>query len=991
MKTTISQPSFWLNVKKEYVIDNFDNLFHYLRCYTYVESDETPDSDFNRTFDCLEEVVDDYLEQCADDGFCYNVATRGDDLDFMVKVISTYIITAHSKKNRDVRDVLTRLIDLLVLSDQASGKEIIEDLKDIVIGCLSGRCIDKLGITWDLVAQLGESSLNLFCYHLSQTTLEEGSNDVCVYENLGSLVADDQGVHIVPMNYTNYTKKAKTTAPLFAPLAGIDILVSGKERVATYEQLAQSCNILLTEQSQVKPSPTAVKKTYEDYATVTVRVVDISYNLYVETIDPNYETVRGNVALNPMYWELTKEQLLSFLKVGDYIKVTRRYDNAYPFVLEQTFDNFHDEYAKGAAGYDYWAVCEEKYIAGYRWLTEEGLYVNVMDMSDTHSEAIAQGNLVRITVRSAKKDKYGNLVLNGTYVPEDEWPDDGYEEEGDEFRGIARRILFDEFIKYSTPEETYAPKPEVGTIDEEYVAALSHVVYHLSLHERDTLDRCKTLLVSRSLATMAGRVDDAAYLKHDMDYINCCVRFASGDAPSDLKLEHDDNLAHLPIVHEKERRIEALKPYDNHTSGKVEYILSDANILYNNVKGLVEASNMLKDKISPFEINRIKKTIATYLGVADMYSSICSDLTYYGEESDTLEFKSSVVYPPSSGMKPDPMRQKWNILKAICGFLNTSAGGELIIGVNDNGNSCGLNNDIDRLYEAKLITEKSIDKLRNYIKNIVDRAFVDDTGVASYTEITATRIKYIIEKNTEGDYIIRLQITPYEYGLVQFADNVERPEGIAASYYRTSGATIPMTSALKQQAREKKYTSTLDENSLKILELQKAMHDRNVVILKSYSSQSGIKDRRVEVYQLLPKRNAVIGYDVEKRTIREFKTTRFSSIQTTNEKWKNMSKHKRLSIDTFDMLESPNVAPIDIVLKLKRIAYNLLIEEYHNAKDDIRENRDSDAHDYPYILQTKVNDIKGVGRFYIGLAKEIKIVTGQELADYAKEYIKNLF
>ena len=132
MKTTVSQPPFWLNVKKEYVIDNFDNLFHYLRSYTYVDSAEASDSDFNRTFDCLEEVVDDYLEQCADDGFCHNVATRSEDLDFMVKVISTYIITAHSKKGRDVGDVLTGLIDILVLSGQASGKEVVEELKELL-------------------------------------------------------------------------------------------------------------------------------------------------------------------------------------------------------------------------------------------------------------------------------------------------------------------------------------------------------------------------------------------------------------------------------------------------------------------------------------------------------------------------------------------------------------------------------------------------------------------------------------------------------------------------------------------------------------------------------------------------------------------------------------------------------------------------------------------------------------------------------------------
>ena len=216
------------------------------------------------------------------------------------------------------------------------------------------------------------------------------------------------------------------------------------------------------------------------------------------------------------------------------------------------------------------------------------------------------------------------------------------------------------------------------------------------------------------------------------------------------------------------------------------------------------------------------------------------------------------------------------------------------------------------------------------------------------------------------------------------------PEGIAPSYYRTSGATTPMTSELKRQARESKNAVTQDENAIKLLTIQKAKNERSVVILKNYSSKSGVRSRRVETFQLLPKRNAFIGYDIDKRAIREFKTTRFTEVLITNEKWKNTNKHKNLSIDTFDMLESPNTAPIEVILKLKRTAYNLLIEEYSNATEEIKDNTDTDATEYPYILHTKVNDIKGIGRFYIGLAKEIKIVAGEQLTAYAKEYIKSI-
>ena len=63
MASIAKQPSFWLDVKKEYVIENFENLLTYLRYYTYIDEEEKSDGDFNRTFKCLKEVVEDYINE----------------------------------------------------------------------------------------------------------------------------------------------------------------------------------------------------------------------------------------------------------------------------------------------------------------------------------------------------------------------------------------------------------------------------------------------------------------------------------------------------------------------------------------------------------------------------------------------------------------------------------------------------------------------------------------------------------------------------------------------------------------------------------------------------------------------------------------------------------------------------------------------------------------------------------------------------------------
>lgn len=76
MASVANQPSFWLDVKKEYVIDNFENLLVYLCDYTYIDEEEKPEGDFNRTFKCLKAVVEDYIKEAEEDCFFDHVSMR---------------------------------------------------------------------------------------------------------------------------------------------------------------------------------------------------------------------------------------------------------------------------------------------------------------------------------------------------------------------------------------------------------------------------------------------------------------------------------------------------------------------------------------------------------------------------------------------------------------------------------------------------------------------------------------------------------------------------------------------------------------------------------------------------------------------------------------------------------------------------------------------------------------------------------------------------
>ena len=63
----------------------------------------------------------------------------------------------------------------------------------------------------------------------------------------------------------------------------------------------------------------------------------------------------------------------------------------------------------------------------------------------------------------------------------------------------------------------------------------------------------------------------------------------------------------------------------------------------------------------------------------------------FGEETDKIEFKSTIIYP-AGATSPDIDTQMRIILRTIAGFMNAQ-GGTLYIGVNNNGDAVGIEQD----------------------------------------------------------------------------------------------------------------------------------------------------------------------------------------------------------------------------------------------------------------------------------------------------------
>ena len=126
---------------------------------------------------------------------------------------------------------------------------------------------------------------------------------------------------------------------------------------------------------------------------------------------------------------------------------------------------------------------------------------------------------------------------------------------------------------------------------------------------------------------------------------------------------------------------------------------------------LVIAHNLLLTTGSEKDVKSIHEQIQDLLRL----QRSVTNKKYYGEESQNVEFKTSLVYPADEGMQPNLRKQTTEILQQICAFLNCG-GGTLYIGVLDSGYESGLKEDL-KYAEFKGNKDKYLRHLNDNVYN----------------------------------------------------------------------------------------------------------------------------------------------------------------------------------------------------------------------------------------------------------------------------------
>jgi hypothetical protein len=881
-------------------------------------------------------------------------------------------------------------------------------VKQFITACIEGRKVHEFGFGWTLLLST-DLTLELFSARFFSTRFAERPTEdadgeslppaeVCCLEGKGLLLVDGDTLTLTDMNLTNYKKKRPQAK--FNVLPGLSVAsLPDKYDTNEYPELKAFCNNFLITQQSAQAAPDRKKRDYEEGDELIVRITSRGIAPYIYeavSVDPAYNRVAGKVYCYANIFGIDASFIVNNYP-GKYLKVAYQKSNFnVPFTLVTTYTKEYLTYADNTP-----RVQEAIYISPYRfglqWYTECGLRVNIMGDPGYEAALAVEDNTKKLRIRlngAARLDSNGNPVINGVYIDEEEATEVGNRAQFLEDAYLTCLDELGEVFDAGYVEES-RNNPYCSVDVALYAPVIAHWLYFAGLEAEGSLAKMRCLFAAESVAELAEREADMLFIHHERSYRDCLIRFAMGEAPRELNLEHPQALNGIEEVLVKEQIVERLRAHKEESTRIDLAIGRTQRDLCNLVGDLVNASNALLGKISEVEINRIKKNIAHHLHVDDLYRGIKSDTACYGEESDTLEFKSSVVYVPGQADMAEPSRQMFNIIKVVGGFLNTTTGGDLLIGVDDSGMPVGLDRDTQYLFANKIISEPTLDKLRLHVKYHLDDAFADDAG-HSGLDITTTRISYFIEKKPDSPHeILRLRVLPYEYGIVHFRGESLKIREERQTFYRTSGATVKMTAAVKKQVAAMKQRMRFADDRDIVLQLQTALADKRVVRLRSYTDAAGTSDREVEVYNLLIQRNLVVGYDRDLKCNCVYRLNRCEGAELlgADVKWRNACHHlSTVRLDPFGSLMQTGRTRVDIRLRLKLAngACLALTEAYPETKEAVRRNDEADRLAYPHIFEATVYDVAPAARFYAAYADGIKIIEGEEVKAWAKRLVEYL-
>ena len=271
-----------------------------------------------------------------------------------------------------------------------------------------------------------------------------------------------------------------------------------------------------------------------------------------------------------------------------------------------------------------------------------------------------------------------------------------------------------------TEEEAMSVSEDLFELD--YMKEIINIFDHKAVLETDNIRAYAFLSIAHILANMIDDKATVVYLEQRLHFLCILEDYGENGKVNDEELEalgndNGDMVEKFPLLKLRlsEMRIvncfaqQDKNPYlwsmvNDYEPGHILSKLSRLMLSYNMAEGfgLQEQQKTI--------ITKIKSLLNVNVELPQIYS--------FGEENQTTEFKTSIVFPPNNSMREDIKQQTFNIMKVICGMAN-SYGGTLYLGVyDDTGTAKGLEDDLEYFDGNK-------DKFDLYVRNQIRTSLGD--------------------------------------------------------------------------------------------------------------------------------------------------------------------------------------------------------------------------------------------------------------------------
>ncbi len=268
-------------------------------------------------------------------------------------------------------------------------------------------------------------------------------------------------------------------------------------------------------------------------------------------------------------------------------------------------------------------------------------------------------------------------------------------------------------------DETADPDDSAGEMDEPISDAklgeIMHIIARLADLEKIRVKQYNYFAIAQILADILGLEAQALYYGRRRAFIELLDEFNSNghvdlariDALSDMLSEG----AATSTPEQQKLTLLAALDHPERSNKAWELTHSTKHLKIEKLGRLILAYNALDG----FKLGNERRAILEEI-YSELHLShdIHPEQIEQGRESQTVEFKTSLIYPAGNSMRRDVDRQTKEIVQIIAGFLNT-AGGRLYIGVSDEGYVRGVAQDLDFF--------KSTDKMDLHLMNAIDRYF----------------------------------------------------------------------------------------------------------------------------------------------------------------------------------------------------------------------------------------------------------------------------